>query len=433
MEKKLVFSLWFVVLWKIIHRFMATLFFNRPTQKEEDAGGFEPEERKTPWLGRVLLLILTGVLLYFGLTGISDLELMIEQPETLSVGCYGIGYNVRYGHIDRITRDQLYLYDLYQGESYEDEETDYLTGFPAPKICTFSSSYEVKAGVPDAYQDVKAVWQEKDNFERTTLQPLQEQLYQIKTQISQKEREYNVSLQEVQAGRPPVGKTAEQLRQELQSLRPQQERINQQIAAATTRVQVLDDKLAEKEAILVQRINEAIDLYNNAWAHYKFKVFLLELFFVIPLFVVSVWFYFRLLKKNSPHTIIFLPIVFVAAVLLAKTIITYFWASFLADLLEIILRFTEQLIVLRIFLYYVGMFLAIILFGGAVFLLQRKIFSPARVRLRRLKSKKCPNCEAPMDFGKSFCVACGSRLVEKCASCGQDRYLDFKFCPYCGK
>lgn len=397
------------------------LFFRKKEGEREEAIGFEPEEQKTPWLGRILLVILAVVLLYFGWVGLSDLGRIPDRPERLS-RCSGLEFYK--GRIEKIEAERYF--------NIQYTEYDYQTQSQKLAVCVFSS-YEVKSGVPDAYKDAQLIWKEKNDIELTELQKLQTQLSEITAQISQKQREYDLSLQEIQAGRPPVGKTSDQLRQELQSLRQQQQQTDQQLLAVNARIRLLEDQLKEKESILVQKLNQAIELYNKAWAGYKFWVFLLEMLFVLPFFAASLWFYFRLLRKNSPHTIILLPVVFVGAILVARSLILYFWASFLADLIEILLRLSGALVIFRVLLFYVGMLLAIVIFGGAVFLLQRKIFAPVRVRLRRLKSKKCPHCEAPMDFARNFCVACGSRLLEKCSSCGQDKYIDFKFCPYCGK
>jgi len=131
--------------------------------------------------------------------------------------------------------------------------------------------------------------------------------------------------------------------------------------------------------------------------------------------------------------LILLPVVFVGAILVARNLIIYFWASFLADLIAIILQLAGALLIFRVLIFYFGMFLAIVVFGGAVYLLQRRIYAPQRVKLRRLKAKRCPYCETPVEFTKRFCAGCGSSLIEKCPSCGQGKFIDFKFCPNCGK
>jgi len=398
-----------------------TIFFGKKEKPEEEAIGFEPEEQKTPWFGRILLIILAGVLLYFGWSGLSDLGRIPQKPEPLS-SCFGF-----FDSSGRIDKEKVLKYPYINYTDY-----DYQTETYNLRTCEFSS-HEKKIGVPEAYNEAQKAWQEKDNYQRYNLQPLQNQLNQVSAAISQKQKEYDLSLQEVQAGKPPVGKTPEQLRIELQDLQNQKQQITLKLGQAQAELQLKENIFKEKEAILVNKIGQAIDLYNHAWAGYKFWVFILEMLFTLPFFAASVWFYFRLLRKNSPHTIILLPVVFVFAILVARNLILYFWASFLADLLEILLKLSGILAIFRVLLFYFGMLLAIVFFGGATYLLQRKVFAPARVRLRRLKSRKCPHCETPFDFTKNFCSGCGSPLLQKCSNCGQDKFIDFKFCPYCGK
>ena len=421
-----------------------SIFFGKKESKQEEAIGFEPEEQKTPWLGRILLIILAIILLYFGWRGLEDLGRIPNRPEVLSQcsGAYSYEREGRLGYVQNYQGSYIqydyrnYPYGPKEATPYAVQESAlYVAQEPTPNIlmeCAFSS-YEKQASVPDSYQIAQAAWKDMDDFSRVIIQPLQTQLTNIDSQLVQKQREYDLSLQEVQAGRPPVGKTTEQLMGELQVLQAQKQQISQQLSQAQANLKNKENLLKEKEAVLVNKINQAIDFYNKAWAGYKFWVFLLEMLFVLPSFALFLWFYFRLLRKNSPHTVILLPIVFVGGVLFARSLIIYFWASFLANLITWLLKLTEALILLRTLLYYFGMLLAILIFGGAVYLLQRKIYAPARVRLRRLKSNKCPSCEAPMDFAKNFCAACGKPVTGKCPSCGQDKFMDFKHCPYCGK
>ena len=406
------------------------LWFGKKQNEKQETIGFEPEEQKTPLLGRILLIILAIVLLYFGWAGLSDLGKIPTRPERLSDCSLGYYREGRLSHIERYKGDYL----KYDNRLRYDERLKYddRSRIQVLRTCVFSQ-YEKEAGVSLDYKDAQLIWQEKENFFRNTIEPTQEQLSQLRTQISRKENEYNTSLREVTAGQPPVGKTPEELRQELQALQKQEKSLSQNLAKQQATFNQLAAELRDKETILVSKINKAIDLYNRSWAGYKFWVFLLEMLFALPFFVASVWFYFRLLRKNSPHTIILLPVVFVGAILVARNLIIYFWASFLADLIAIILQLAGALLIFRVLIFYFGMFLAIVVFGGAVYLLQRRIYAPQRVKLRRLKAKRCPYCETPVEFTKSFCAGCGSSLIEKCPSCGQDKFIDFKFCPNCGK
>lgn len=389
--------------------------FGKKKNELQEPIGFEPEEHKTPWLGRILLVILAGILLFFGWVGLGDLGDIPKKPERLSQ-CSG-SYSYRSGR----SPGTDYALKVPQYSDYFFERT-----------CNFSF-YETKAGVTTAYNTAKIAWQGKKSYYDTQIKPLEIQLSSINASIQTKDNEYNTSLRERVAGQPPVGKTPEQLRSELQALQDQKNSVQANLNSRKATLTQLENDLKEKKTLLVERIREASGLYNRAWAGYKLWVFLLEVIFVLPSFGIAIWLYLRLLRRNSPHTIILLPIVAVSAILVARTIMLYFWALFLADLVEIILSLTGAAKIFRVFLFYGGMIFAIVIFGGIVYLLQKRIYSPKRVKARRLRSRKCPYCETPYEFTSNYCAGCGKQILSKCPSCGKAKYIDLKFCPYCGK
>jgi len=388
--------------------------FHKKTEdvQQNQAIGFEPEERPTPWLGKILLVIMGVVLLFFGWIGLGDLGDIPTKPERLS-SCF-----VRIG-ASSIARGG---YGYYSSFSTPDNLSNFPTRFFSSsytKSCTFST-YERAAGVPDAFDTARGVY-------RTTVEPANQKVNNLQSQISTLRSQYDTSLRERIAQQEPLRQTPEQIRSQTQRL--EGELAQAKGDAASAEISFRSTYLPS----LIAAYKKAGDAYDHAWAGYKFWVFLLEALLVFPTLAAVLWFYFRLLRKNSPHTIILLPVVTVAAILAARTILLYFWALFLADLIEIILGLAESLRIFRVLLFYLGMILAVVIFGGAVFLLQRRIFAPERVRARRLRAKKCPYCETPIELGKNYCAGCGRQLLAQCSSCGEARFVDLRYCPYCGK
>ena len=74
----------------------------------------------------------------------------------------------------------------------------------------------------------------------------------------------------------------------------------------------------------------------------------------------------------------------------------------------------------------------LIIFGGAVFLLQRKVFDTRRVTIRRFRSKQCPQCQTSLDLAINFCPNCGYQVKALCESCKGARYVGMPVCPACG-
>ncbi|OGL87384.1 hypothetical protein A3I40_03800 [Candidatus Uhrbacteria bacterium RIFCSPLOWO2_02_FULL_48_12] len=88
--------------------------------------------------------------------------------------------------------------------------------------------------------------------------------------------------------------------------------------------------------------------------------------------------------------------------------------------------------IIRSLVFYLGMILSFVLFGGAVYYLQKRIFDPRRVAIRRFRLKQCPRCQTNLDLAISFCPQCGHQIKERCASCGQARFVELPACPHCG-
>jgi len=52
--------------------------------------------------------------------------------------------------------------------------------------------------------------------------------------------------------------------------------------------------------------------------------------------------------------------------------------------------------------------------------------------LRKARIARCPQCDAEVEAGYSFCPRCRNRLKPICPHCQRSVELDDKFCPYCG-
>ncbi|OHA52503.1 MAG: hypothetical protein A2991_04230 [Candidatus Terrybacteria bacterium RIFCSPLOWO2_01_FULL_58_14] len=384
-------------------------FLQSPKKRDVSvsASGFEPEEHPTPFLGKVLLVMMTIVLFFFGWRGLDDLGEIPARPDRLS-SCFVAVEEPAFTRGDLRFVASL---DPKRPETFPSYIFDDFRG------CTFSS-FEREAGVPDAFRAAA------DAQQRVAAQ--QTKLNQSETQIRQYERQYNISLLERISDEEALRAVPEQLRATIRSLDGQR-------AQAKEDLQRAEAEYSEELPPLTAAYRVAGDAYERAWAGYKFWVFLLELLFTVPFFGVALRFYRRLHGRASPHTVIAIPIVAVAALLLSRVFLVYFWSLFLADLLLFLFSVLERLAIFRTLLYYIGMLIAVAIFGGSVYRLQTAVFAPERVRLRRLRAKKCPACEFPLELAESFCPGCGKQIRAACPQCGKLRYVGMGHCPSCGK
>ena len=185
--------------------------------------------------------------------------------------------------------------------------------------------------------------------------------------------------------------------------------------------------------------NQLADAYQPVFAEqnqrlrwYDFLVFLLQVAFVLPLFFVALRVYLRQLKRNSPYAVIATAIVAVAGVLLLRVLLMWFWDLFLARLIEVLWQWIQNFQIILSLVFYLGMVLSFVIFGGAVYYLQKRIFDPRRVAIRRFRQKRCPQCQTTLDLAEMFCPNCGHHIRERCAACGEQRFLELPFCPHCG-
>jgi len=206
----------------------------------------------------------------------------------------------------------------------------------------------------------------------------------------------------------------------------------EEVNALTGKISALSDQLKPSDVKLKALYQNVLSDWRWQWRWYELWVFVLQSLFVFPFFFFVLRWYFRLSAKNSPYTIIATFVLATAAIFVVVIACKYFWSLFLAALLEGLWEIIKNIQILRSLITYAGMFLTIGLFGGSVYLLQKKIFDPTRAAMRRLRDYKCPACQFSLKLARNYCPHCGTQILEKCAKCQNARYTDLKACPYCG-
>lgn len=372
--------------------------FHHPSEekppKAEQPIGFEPEDKPTPTAGKILLIFMAILLIFLGSQGLRDIENIPTEPERLSHCSIATNYNSKIQN------------------------------------CNFSK-YEKNNNVPSLYQNANDIAQKHDNLAKQN-STLNSQLTSINNSITKKQKEYDLSLQESIADESRVGSTPDALRAQLQNLEASRTSLNSQIAQLEAQISSAQAELRVGNDQLKQAFEKSKSEFKSDNAKYEFWVFIIRVLFVFPVFFIFLKLYLNLKAKDSPHTIIATTLLGVSGLFVVGITIIYLWGLFLQRLLEILSKLFLSIPIFRTLLYYGGMLLVIIIFGGAVYHLQKKIFNPQRVRLRRLRAHKCPYCEFPFDFSKNYCPSCGTQLKTKCVKCQEAKFTIMKHCPVCG-
>jgi hypothetical protein len=360
----------------------------------------EITEKKTSRLGNVVLIILVIFLFIIGQKVFSDVRGIPEEP----------------------------VHPAFCTQTYSD--IDLLKDRNYARTCNFTET-DRKFNVEQNFRDVEP------QIKNIIL--LNKEISGIKNQINSSEREldrllgkYDVSLQEKIAieepilDKPVIKATVASLNEKIASL-------NQELVVQT---QERDNKLntiKPKLLVLESSYEQAMDYYKNKMAWFNFIVFLLKLVFVLPLFGLSLFYYFKLKKKNSPHTIIAASVLTAASILFAQIVLIFLYEILPMEWLIRIFIEIMEIAVLKYIIYYGIALLAVAIFGGIVYYIQKKVFDSKKVAIRRLKDNKCPNCSFSPISSYDFCPKCGKRLKEECPNCGKMKIKDLPYCPFCGK
>lgn len=254
----------------------------------------------------------------------------------------------------------------------------------------------------------------------------------LQRQIEQTQNQYDVSLQEKMA-KEEVLYNRTDIQQTITGLRNSVDTNNAAIAILQMErrgeVATVEPYIATLKAAYEQAQNSYSS--KNAW--YRFKVFGLMLLFVLPIFAFTTRWYLSQKKKNSPYSIISMAVMGSFAILFLQVVLVFLYDIIPHTLIERILKMFLSVPILRYILYYGTVFIVVAVFGSIVYLIQKRIFDPRKVAVRRLKDNKCPGCAFTINPFEDYCPKCGIMLKETCALCNNKRIAQLPFCPVCGK
>lgn len=359
----------------------------------------EISEKKTSKLGYISLIIMAAFMIGIGQTVFSDLERIPESP---NFPAYCI---------------------------YDFKSLNYLKNLTNEQGCYFTE-IDKKFGLDSQYNSILP--------KISQIASLNKQIYTNEREINAREneiyalnRDYDLSLQEKMANEQAIMDKSN-IKTSITLKRNEINNFNQQNLSLEKQRDKIIDQINPQISALIKSYDKAQEYYRNKSAYYEFKVFLLKLLFVFPFFFLSIYFYLKLKRRNSPYTIILTAITGASSILFLQVILMFLYEILPKEWLVRIFEFFMEVPFLRYIIYYGSVVLVIALFGGLVYFIQKKVFNPAKVAIRRLKDNKCPGCSFTLNPDHNFCPKCGQQIKEKCDSCGNLKIHYLAHCPYCG-
>lgn len=383
--------------------------------------GYEEAERRTPVTGIILLLLMFVAGLYFGMFAMNDIANIPTEPEALS-SCAR-----RYQKQDSRIATPVYF------GRYDKDLDGFSFARDTSSVClSHLSAYEKTGGVSPLLEQRVALEAQVYPAYRQLQDTVLPDLYKVQAQIDRVTGEYGVGLQEEEVGiKEPIFPTAPS-RQSIVELRAQEGELLQWKGELEAQMNSVKGSIKAIDTQLAEAYKPIFKTHERALRIYEFKVFALQFILLIPFFLLAVRKYLELHRKSSPYTVILTTIVAVLGILLLKTILFWFWGLFLEEIMRVLIEWFGRYDIFRSLLFYFGMFFSFALFGGAVYFLQKKIFDPRRVTIRRFRAKQCPQCQTNLDLSAEYCPNCGAHIRTACVKCGKNRFVGMPFCPHCG-
>lgn len=381
------------------------MFFKRKPKTQTDNQNDEFQEigeKRTSILGYVFLFLMALFIVIAGETIFNDLQEVPKRPGYVS-----------------------YCLEAFAQRTEKEGGLEYV------RDCDEFTELDQKYGLESKYYAIKS---ELDRIQAIDekLNYLDGQKFQNTYNLDTASRDYDLSLQEKMAEVPslvPINDTADNVSTIRATITNIETQITDLRAERTKLVRDIGPELEDLKFTYAEAKTE----HRKQVAWFQFKVFLLQLLFVLPFFLVLIFYYLKLKRKDSPYTIILTSATGAFAVLFLQTTLVFLYHMLPTEWIEEVLRFLLDAPFLRYIIYYGSVILVLLLFGGVVYYIQKNVFSPAKVAMRRIKDNKCPDCAYRLNDQHSFCPRCGLKLKKNCESCGHLRFVHLPFCSTCGK
>ncbi|HXK38169.1 MAG TPA: zinc ribbon domain-containing protein [Candidatus Paceibacterota bacterium] len=380
---------------------------------EAEHVGAEIGEKRTTLLGYILLtaMVLAGI--WQGQTLIDKIAANVKQPDAPSSCAYALKHRL-----------DSKLPDAYASPYNYPYVSDFLACKP--------SAYETSNGLGEVFAKLEVL-----AFERNTaaqkINDLENGRGDANILLDRAKTDYDLMLQEKQARvAQPVFQNGLGLQNTVIGTSADIKAIEAQLTPLRQRVKEIDAEVKTIAESNREVLSTEFASYERALAWANTLRALLELLLITPLFWFALRRYFIAAGKRSFTAIIWTAITTIFALLFAQVIAVFIYDIIPHALIEVLIKLFAQFKFIATIAQYLLLLLVPALFGGVVYLIQKRVYGGRAVYLRAMKNMKCPNCSMHLRDNVRFCPVCGFQVKEKCPSCGADRYKGLEHCDQCG-
>lgn len=286
-------------------------------------------------------------------------------------------------------------------------------------------------------QEIAQAWDNSDVQKSIkTIRDLEEKIQGVKTEQNNIGSQYDTMLLEKIANQKPsdalTPTRAEEAKGKLEYLRSN---------LASLEKELLSQKNIFDATPVIRKITEDISslgptiqkTYDSLVFWYPLKRFAVEIIFILPLLLITLW-WSRRSEKNSNglQTLIASHLLGIIGIFILAKGIELIYDILPHRLLEKLYEILMSWNIIGV-LYYLFIIIGILFTMGVIYLIQKKIFSPERLQSKRADHNQCYLCGEKLFEWHAHCIRCWASQEKECPSCKKMTNITSKYCGKCGE